>query len=281
MAIETTYANYQTFEGVKFPTHVVQTQGGYPVLDLTVTQVVPNGAVPVNVPGNIRNPPPAAPAAPAESQKLGDGLWLLPTSHNSLVVEFADHIVVIEGPLSETRSDFVVAEAHKLVPNKPIRYVVNTHQHFDHSGGLRTFAAEGATIVTAGMYKPYYERVFALPHTIAPDKLAKSGKKAVVEGVNGKRVMMDATRTIELYVLQPSDHNAAMMVVYLPKEKILINADLFTPPPATATPPAVPAPLAVGLYNEIQRLKLDVSQIVPIHGAPGPYASLPRAIGKS
>src|SRR5207247_580308 len=144
-----------TFEGVKFPAHIVQTEGGSPILDLTVAQVKPNQAVAVTEPANVRAAAqqPPAPPAPAASQKLADGVWLLPTSHNSLVVEFADHVVVIEGPLSEARSDYVIAETHRLVPNKPIRYLVNTHQHFDHSGGVRTFAAEGATIITAAMYK--------------------------------------------------------------------------------------------------------------------------------
>src|SRR5205823_600355 len=150
---------------IKFPSHIVQTEGGSPVLDLNVTGARANEAIPVDVPANVMAPQPP-PAAPAESRKLADGVWLVPASHNSLVVEFAVHIVVIEAPLGEARSDYVIAEAHKLVPNKPIRYVVNTHNHFDHSSGLRTFAAEGATIITAAMYKPYYDRVFAFPHSI-------------------------------------------------------------------------------------------------------------------
>ena len=306
VAIESVFTNYQTFDGVKFPMHIVQSQGGSPVLDLTVTQVRPNQATPVAIPANVTaaaQAPPAPPAPPAASVKLADGVWLVPASHNSLVVEFADHVVVIEGPLTEARSDYVIAEAHRLVPNKPIRFLVNTHQHFDHSGGVRTFAAEGATIVTSAMYKPYYDRVFAFPHTIVPDKLAMSGKKATIEGVAGKRVLMDGTHSIELYVLQANPHNAGMMVAYLPKEKILVNADLFTPPAppappaagaAPAAPPAAPAappagpvlvttgpaPDAVNLYDNIQRLKLDVATIVPIHGQPGAYATLTAAIGK-
>ena len=242
-----------------------------------------NEATPVNVPANIQNAQPTPPPAPAESRKLADGLWLIPASHNSLVVEFTDHVVVIEGPLSEARSDYVIAETHKLVPNKPIKYLINTHQHFDHSSGVRTFAAEGATIITSSMYKPYYDRVFALPHTINPDKLARSGKKAVVEGFTGKRVLMDSMHTIELYTLQGNPHNQGMLVVYLPKEKMLINADLFTPPAANAPAapaPAMPDPNALNLYDNVQRLKLDVSQIVPIHGNPGAWETLPKAIGK-
>ena len=83
------------------------------------------------------------------TEKLADGIWYLTGgSHHSVLVEFADHVALIEAPQNEERSTAVIAEVKKLTPTKPIRYLVNTHHHFDHSGGLRTYVAEGATIVT-------------------------------------------------------------------------------------------------------------------------------------
>ena len=141
--------------------------------------------------------------------------------------------MVVEGPLTEARSDYVIAK--RTGWSRTSRSGSREHAPaFRSLGGLRTFAAEGATIVTSAMYKPYLDRVFALPHTLNPDKLAKSGKKAVVEGFTGKRVLMDSTHSIELYTLQGNTHNEGMLVVYLPKEKMLIDADLFTPPAANA-----------------------------------------------
>src|SRR5258705_9955321 len=131
--------------------HIVQRQGGYPVLDLTLTDVKPNAPVTIQAQGRAGGAP-AAPAAAAASatpsEKLGDGVYLILGGYASVAVDFKDYIVVIEGATNDERADAVIAEAKRLIPNKPIRYVVNTHQHFDHSGGLRAFVAEGATIVT-------------------------------------------------------------------------------------------------------------------------------------
>jgi len=278
MPVETTFGNYRSFGAIQFPTSITQRQGGYPVLELTVASVTPNGAARIDVPANVRGAKPAP--VRVESQKIGDGVWYLTGgSHHSVLAAFDDHLVVIEAPQNEERSIAVIAEARKLVPGKPLRYVVNTHQHFDHSGGLRTYLAEGATIITAAMYKPYYERVFAAPHTINPDMLAKSARKVTVEGVTGKRVLQDKAQTLDLYVLPDSPHNGGLLVAYFPKDKILVEADVFTPPPPNAPAPAADA-LALNLYDNIQRLKLDVAQIAPIHGRLASFDEFRRAVAR-
>lgn len=279
MPVEVTFANYQTFGEVKFPTMIVQRQGGHPTLELTVSEVKPNGARAIEVPAVARGAAPAP--VRVVSAPLGEGLWhLAGGSHHSVLAEFTDHVVVVEAPQHEERSMAVIAEVRRLVPNKPIRYVVNTHQHFDHSGGLRSYAAAGATIVTASIYKPYYERVYANPHTINPDFLSKTGLKAVIEGIGGKRVFSDKMQTMELHVLRESPHNAGIIVAYFPKQKTLVQADLFTPLPLDAPPPAKPDPLALNLYENIQRLKLDVETIAPIHGRVAKFEELRKAVGR-
>src|SRR5579864_9513599 len=150
MLVETDYSAYKDFNGVKFPTVIVQNQGGHPVLDLAVTDVKANAPLALSVPDAVKQA--KLPPVVVQTQKLGDGLWWLGGgSHHSVVVEYPTYITVIEGPLNEERSLAVIAEAKKLVPNKPIKYLVNTHNHFDHLGGVRAFVAEGATIITNQM----------------------------------------------------------------------------------------------------------------------------------
>jgi len=263
MMIEAVFNDYKDFGGVKFPTRIRQRSGGYPLLDLTVTDVKPNAAAAIEVPAAIRQGKPAP--EPISPQKISDGIWIVPGGAKSIVVEFRDHIMVIDAPANEARSIAVIDAVKKTIPGKPIRYVLNTHLHYDHSGGLRTYAAEGATVITHRDNVPYYEQAWANPRTINPDRLAKSGRKPVFEGVVGSRMMTDGSRDLFIYHYPGNMHNAGMLMVFLPKEKILIEADSFSPPANPNAPLNAVANL-VHWYEAVQRLNLDVEQIVPSHG---------------
>lgn len=200
---------------------------------------------------------------------LGGGAWLITGGYGSVVVNFKDYIVVIEGPSNEARADAIIAEAKKLVPGKPIKYVLNTHAHFDHAGGLRAFVAEGATIVTSQGNKGYYEELFKNPHTIAPDKLSMMNPqpKIKVEYVGEMKKMVGGDNEIDIYHIDNSVHNDANLMMYLPKQKVLVEADEFNVlgNPAPTTPAANPNQYQVNLLANIERLKLDVDRIIPIH----------------
>jgi glyoxylase-like metal-dependent hydrolase (beta-lactamase superfamily II) len=256
------FSDYKDFGGVKFPTHIVQNQGGYPVLDLMITDVKPNA------PANIMAPPAAPTPAPpvVTSEKLGDGVYLILGGYASIAVDMGNHITVIEGPQSDDRANAIIAEAKRLIPNKPITEVVNTHAHFDHAGGLRAFVAEGATIITQEINKPYYEKIFKNPHTIVPDRLAQNPKKLSIKTVQDHMTLTDGTHTIELYHQQGFGHNEGMLLAYLPKEKVLLEADGFNPPPRPLTQtPATISPYVQNLADNIARLNLDVQRIIPVH----------------
>jgi len=274
---ETTYADYKDFGAAQFPTRITQKQGGFPTLDVTVTDVKPNAPADIQIPDNVRQA-----SVKVTADKVADGVWYLTGgTHHSVLIEMSDHLVVIEGPQDDARAAAVIAEVKKLVPNKPIKYVVNTHHHFDHAGGLGAFAADGATIITHDVNKAFLEQSLAAPRTIQPDKLAQSGKKATVDGMQDKRVLSDGTYTVELYLIKGTPHGDGLIMAYLPKEKLLVEADAFTPAPPNATPPAQPNPAQVNLYDNIERLNLVVDQILPLHGRKVPLAELQKAIGKS
>ena len=274
MPVETTYSGYKDFNGVKFPTMIVQKQGGYPVLDLAVTSVQPSISLSLPVPEAARTT--TLPPVKVTSQKLADGIWFLAGgSHNSVLVEYPTYLVMIEAPLDEARSTAVIAEAKKLAPNKPIKYLINTHHHFDHSGGVRTYVAEGSTIITHEMNKAYYEQVWKAPHTLEPDRLAQNSKKPTFITVKEKYTLADGGRSLEIYPLEGDTHNAGLMMVYMPKEKILVEADDFSWPAGTRSGPRYHAN-NVNLYRNIQRLKLDVKTIAPLHGEPVPVSELEK-----
>jgi glyoxylase-like metal-dependent hydrolase (beta-lactamase superfamily II) len=205
------------------------------------------------------------------AEKLADGVWLLGGgSHNSVAVEFEKFIAVVEAPLDETRSLGVIEEIVKRIPNKPIRYVVNTHQHFDHAGGLRTYMHIGTTIITYWRNFDFYNRDFLnyVPRTLVPDMISLWPPTELSEGyqyelVRENYTLADDTRRLHVSYVQPLQHVEGMLAVYLAKEKMLIEADL-------SGRPAGGGPTAENraLYDHVRRLGVPVETIVPIHGRP-------------
>ncbi len=276
--VEIRYSDYKDFGGVKFPPKIKQTIGAYPALELTVSDVQPNAAVDASVPEPIRQTP--TPYARVTTQMVADGVWFLSGgSHNSALIEMKDHVILVESPLNDERAAAVLAEVRTLVPNKPIKYVVATHHHFDHSGGLRAIAAEDVTVIAHDVNKAFLEKALAAPASVSPDRLAKSGKKGTVEGMRDKRVLTDGTRTVELLHIAGNTHHSGLIMAYLPKEKVLVEADAYTPlAPNAPAPPAV-NPFSVNLAENIKRLNLAVDQVLPLHGRIVPIAELHKAIG--
>src|SRR5258708_7457750 len=304
---------YKNYGGVMFPGLIHVHQGdprlnpAHNYYEINVSDVKAN--VPVTtmpVPEAVRTA--TAPPVKVESQKLADGVWLLGGgSHNSVLVEFNDFAAVVEAPQNEARSLAVIAEANRLVPNKLIRYLINTHHHMDHAGGLRTYLSQGTTIVTHESNKQYYLDImfYPAPRTLDPDRLAIfspmymiSRRPAPIDTVGGdtrgegKYVVTDGVRMMEIFHVQdlayelgdPSlsqgNHSADMLMAYLPKEKILVNADLYTPPQPGAQP--APPTLAMRtLYQNMLKLKLDVAQHVPIHGRVGTNDEFLKMVGKT
>ena len=278
LPVEITYTDYRDFGGVKFPTRIRQSAGGFPTLDITVTDVKANAPVDIAVPDPIRQA--TGVYSRVATQMVADGVWFLAGgSHNSVVIEMKDHLIVVEGPLNEERAVAVMAEARSLAPSKPIKYVVASHHHFDHSGGLRAFAAEGVTVVTHDSSRAFLEQALGAPATVQPDRMAKSGRKPVVEGVRDKRVMTDGTRTVEILHIAGNAHCEGLLMVYLPKEKLLSEADVFTPPPAGTAPAMPPSPFTVSFADNLKQLNLAVDRLLPLHGRLVPIADLHTAVG--
>ncbi|MEO8098091.1 MAG: MBL fold metallo-hydrolase [Acidobacteriota bacterium] len=285
MLVENVFGNYRDFGGVKVPMKIQQRRGGDVTFDATLISATPN---PANVTELMTPPPPAAgkggpapgaakgggpPAAPAVvSEKLAEGVYRITGGYVAMAVEFKTYIMVLEGPQSEARGLAVIAEAKRLIPNKPIKYVFNTHYHFDHSSGLAPFVAEGATIITQKNNVEYLSRALSTPRTLLEDALAKSGKQPKFVAVDDKYSIGDGTRTIEFHhIAKGMNHTNGMLIAFLPKEKVLFQGDFTLP---AAGQPANEFVLALG--ENLKRLKLDYERYVPVH-APNPDVPWTRA----
>jgi glyoxylase-like metal-dependent hydrolase (beta-lactamase superfamily II) len=197
--------------------------------------------------------------------------WLAGGSHHSVLVEFVDHMTLIEAPQNDARTLAVIAKAREIKPDKPLTHVVNSHHHFDHSGGIRAAISEGLTVIAHKASAQYFQDSAARPHTIVPDALAKKPMPAKVEAVDEELEIKDATRTVNLYRIAGSPHAVTLLMAHFPQERILVLADVYTPGAALS-------PYAPNLMQNITTRKLRVDRIVPLHGMIGPYSDLVKVV---
>ncbi len=276
MPVVTQFLDYRPYASVLMPARIVQEQGGFAALDLSVTSVAANEAVEITIPDNVR-----AATEGVNVEPLADGVWLLGGgTHHSVAIELATQIVVVELPLHAMRARAVLDAANKLVAGKRALTVINTHHHFDHAGGLRVAAAEGATVITSALAKPYFETAFARPAAGAAPAGVPAGRQATFVAVDGKLVLNDAARPIEIHELQDSVHARGLLAVWLPRERLLVEADAYTPGPPDALPPAEPNANHLNLVQNLERLGLAPQRIVPLHGRVVPVADLYAQIGR-
>jgi glyoxylase-like metal-dependent hydrolase (beta-lactamase superfamily II) len=301
LLVEAEYSDYRDANGVKYPARIVQKRAGLQTFEANITAASAN---PANL-TELMTPPPApargggaaapgaAPAAgaaqagrgggppappPVEAQKIGDGVFKITGNYAALAVDMGDHIVVVESGQSEARGLAVMAAAKQAIPGKPIRFVVNSHPHFDHASGLATAVAEGATILTHSNNEDFLEKALGNPRTLVGDSLAKANRKPNVEGVGDRRTLKGSNgKVIELYHVQGLEHSDGMLMVYLPAEKAVYTADFGIPNPPAAGAPAAPVnPALTTLVQNVDRLKLDFNAFLTAH-PPNPDRPLTRA----
>jgi glyoxylase-like metal-dependent hydrolase (beta-lactamase superfamily II) len=292
MHVVATYSGWKDMGGAMAPSKIVQTRGGLPFFEVDVTAAAinpPNLAslapAPAPPAGRAGGPPPGGgpggpPALTVTQEKLGEGLTRLttgPGSYDSIVVEFKDYIMVLEAGQPEARSLAYIAEVKKMYPNKPLRYVWNSHPHADHTGGLPAFVAEGVTIITHQNNKAFLENALNTPRTLLNDSLAKSPKKVKIETIGTKKVYSDGTRTVEFHHIFPSPHSNGITVAFMPKEKILFQADYTLPAAGQEANDHIKA-----LQPALEKLNLDFEQYISVHrsNTPQTKADVWKAVGK-
>jgi glyoxylase-like metal-dependent hydrolase (beta-lactamase superfamily II) len=227
--------------------------------------------------------PPATPPPPAVT-KIAEDVYILEGlnggTHNVLFVAFNDHVLVVEAPeqiIYNNNSVQALAKIKETVPGKPIKYLVLTHHHSDHAGGFREYVAEGATIVTTAETKSFLEKAAAAESSLLP-KLSP-GQKLTIETIeNKKRVFQDDKHVVELYDIGPNPHANEILVVYLPREKILFQADMLNAA-ANGTIPIAQDP-TISFSEKLQQLGLNVEKIYAVHGRPATPEELRTSIEK-
>lgn len=198
-------------------------------------------------------------------------------SHNSMIVEMKDYLIVFDAPVSDAQSKWTIDAAKAKYPNKPIKYLVLTHHHMDHAGGTRAYAAQGATIVAGAGTAAHYKKMLAAPATRNPDLPARDLSKTEIVEVVGTRVLSDGTRQVQLYVIDGNPHADGLLIGYLPEAKLGFVTDIWTPGPPL---PDKLNPNLASLVAGVKKAGIQPTKFAGGHGGVADYAPLAALEGK-
>jgi glyoxylase-like metal-dependent hydrolase (beta-lactamase superfamily II) len=188
-----------------------------------------------------------------------------------------DHLIVFDAPVSDGQSNWVLNAARAKYPGKPVKYLVLTHHHMDHIGGLRAYAAQGAAIVVGQGAAPHYRRVLAAPYTRNPDLKGGDLSRTEIIEVVDKRVFSDGSRQVEAYVIE-NPHAASSLIGYIPEQRLGFVTDLWSPGAAPLPDRLVPNMSA--LVAGVKKAGISPVKFAGGHGSTFDYAPLAALEGK-
>jgi glyoxylase-like metal-dependent hydrolase (beta-lactamase superfamily II) len=273
VVISTGFSGYEPVDGVQLPSRLAVRVDDFTTVEMRFdTLTLDADAGELAAPEAARSGPLPGQAPPnVVAEPVAPGLWLMAgQSHHSALVEFADHLALIDAPQSEARTLAVIAAARELRPEKPLTRLVATHHHFDHTAGVRAAIAEGLTVVTHEGNRAFFEEMASRPHTIVPDALARTPKPLSIETFEDELAIEDKAMSMTLYHLSDNPHSDTMLMAYFPRQRVIVQVDAYSPN-------AQVHPYAANVLEHIRTRNLRVDRVVPLHGSVVTMAELERA----
>jgi glyoxylase-like metal-dependent hydrolase (beta-lactamase superfamily II) len=287
VVVETAFPGYTIVDGIPLPTGQVDKRGGVPTLDVTFSGhslgLIPDSFAPLPF-TPAQQTPPAQPAV----RELAKDVYLIEGlaggGYSVLFVAFQDFVVAIEAPVNDQTASEAIRLIKETVPGKPIRFVVPTHHHDDHAGGIRAFVADGATILTTpGNANYFVSVVYRARFSIRPDSLARAGRRFTSSSqfldaaIEGKAVIENGGKRVEVIDIGPGPHAQEMLVAWLPDERILFQGDLLNRPADGVLLPANDT--TAHFYDWLKKSGLPVETLIGVHSQPTTMAELASIVG--
>ena len=262
--IEYRFNDYKSIDGVPFNGQFQLLVAGDVTMERSNTQIELGTAIDehLSVDDSLRVVEALQPD-PLTRQALADGVYLIGGQGTyAMFVEMDDHVVAIGGTGGIQQR---IASLREVVADKPIRYGVMTHHHSDHVLGVSAYEDEGATVIGSNAHEGAFRAA------------ASDGEALKFEGVARKKRLGKGKQRIELIDIGPTAHAEHFIVAWMPRQKILFEADHFARPRQGPVPPAVTG--ARDFAAALKRLGIEPRLIVSAHSPrPGTMEDLQEAL---
>jgi glyoxylase-like metal-dependent hydrolase (beta-lactamase superfamily II) len=273
----TAFTGYQPVSGVMMPTGFNTTINFRNVVQQKLyvdRHAVDASTEDLAAPASVRAAPaPARPTPKIGVTEIAKGIWYLTGAGNSTLFEFDDHLTLFEAYGSEANAQAIFETARALVPRKPLTEVIVSHHHFDHTGGLRAAAVEGLTIVAQRGNEAFLREVTARPGRVSRVVFGKDPRQIQVRAVDDHLKLRDNSMEIDIYRVVANSHMADGLMVYVPRDRLLVQGDLFD--------------VNWEIYwwgssyvDNVRHRKLQVDRDVPVHGRVLPFAEVQQHIDR-
>jgi len=233
-------------------------------------------AIPDSIAARAQRSDPTPPPVVVTLVELAPNVWRAEGgSHHSLIVDQGARLVVVEAPLSAMRMEAMLDTLRSRFPTKPVGLVINTHHHWDHSGGLRAVLAAGVPVVTHARNLSFVRSIATARKTVRPDVLSRRLGPArsplpAISAVEDSLVIGRGDGQVVAYRL-PTAHAEGMLAIYVPSAKILFQSDVVN---ATPNPPAAGS---AELVRFVKARGITVDRVAGGHGVVLPWADVERA----
>jgi cyclase len=198
------------------------------------------------------------PRPPLEIQKVTANLWVIMNNGgNVAVMPTSEGVILVDDKFAQDAPE-IVAKV-KTVTDKPIRYVLNTHQHGDHTGGNEAMITAGAqTIITKQ----------ARANMVA----GKQPGLPQITFTDETQVFLGGKEVAAKYVGR--GHTNGDAVVYFPSERVLHTGDLFVSSGAPFCDTSNGGSIKEWDATIRKALEFDFDTVIPGHGAVAKRADL-------
>jgi len=193
-------------------------------------------------------------------------------THHSMIIEMKDYLIVTEAPLYDERAQVLLTAIQKQWPKKPIKYLLATHFHNDHIGGVRGFARTNATLIVGKGTKQHYKNLYKAPHTVFPDTFAPNPQSVKIKTVSPEKdlILTDGIRKVRIFDVA-NRHSTGMLLAYVEDAKLIFVSDLYSPEFFPVTVPQQFLSWSIDLRAALENSEFDIRWIVGWHGGVSSY----------